>query len=349
MAIWTRTGFFALRMLSRPAAAAFLAGGAGLAALLAATRQFGLAGAARELKLVPNQFLAFTPTYGGNHALLAGGEATPFPNWVQLNDWGVLFWPGVVLVMFAGITRRDGLLFTGGVTGFLTGVFWHLFTISYVTETPTDLRVQMYRYASMATAIAAPWVPCAVAVLTPARLYAARAVLLSALVLVSGGAGIYFTAGASRLTAETGAEWAGDAALARELAREPAGARLAMLGGATSFVEMYNTDRGGYLPLWWVLGGASVPVGWDFGHPEYYEPLYRRVVQNFDSHAAAELQLTHVALAPGQLAPDDREPVSRFLERCAAQERASWGPAGSSTSRVLYAIHADACAGETRR
>ena len=318
--------------------------------LLLSSGQFGLVGSARDVRLTLNESMWVTPVYGGNHALLAGGEAVAMPNLAQFHDWGLLFWPGALLAVWVGLRRANFALLAGSLACVGSALFWHVFTVSYLTTTPTDFRVQMYRYASMATAVGASLLPCVAAILVPAQLQVARALLLSAVVVVSGGAGAYLVLGSNSLVVATREQWIGDASLAGELAREPAGARLAVLGGAATFVEMYNTDRGGYLPLWWALGGASVPVGWDFGRPEYYEPLYRRVIQDFDPQAAAELRLTHVAMAPAVFSVERRNALDLFLDRCAGREVAVWrGDAEPEGRRLLRINHASCAGGSVNR
>jgi hypothetical protein len=347
---WARAGCRRRPAWARPARGAALAAALGCALgavfLFGATRQAGGAGAAENVRLTWNAALAHTPVYGGNHALLSGGEPIPFPNWVALHDWGLLFWPGALLVLVGAWRRRDPILLAGGTAAVATAMFWHLCTVSYESRAPTDLRVQMYRYASVATASLAPLLPAgiyAAVIGGPARRQVVFAALLAPTVAVAGGAGAYLLAGVTSVAPEAPAHWAGDAVLARALAAEPGPHRLAVLRGPTSFTEMYNVHPGGYLPLWWGLGASAVPVGWDFGHPERYEPLYRRVVADLDPAAAAVLGLTHVALAPANVPPAARPALERFLARCRAELVDSWGAAEAAEARRLYRVRAASC------
>jgi hypothetical protein len=86
-------------------------------------------------------------------------------------------------------------------------------------------------------------------------------------------------------------------------------------------------------------------VGWDFGHPERYETTYRQVVRDFAPGAAAELGLTHVAFAPGEVPAAARPALDAFLARCDAVLLASWGDPGDGAARALYRISPTACGG----
>ncbi|HET7768009.1 MAG TPA: hypothetical protein VFN74_04485, partial [Chloroflexota bacterium] len=139
------------------------------------------------------------------------------------------------------------------------------------------------------------------------------------------------------------AQWAGDAALARRLALESGLRRLVVLNAPVTFVTMYNAAPGGNLPLWWAYGETPVPVGWDFGYPERYEPLYRRVAEEMDPRAAAELGVTHIALAPAAL-PLERHPgLARLLRGCRGQLVAAYGDPSQPTGRELYRLEPSAC------
>ncbi|MGH2355617.1 MAG: hypothetical protein ACRDI2_09775, partial [Chloroflexota bacterium] len=162
-------------------------------------------------------------------------------------------------------------------------------------------------------------------------------------VAVGGGAGLYLLAAVGAVVPSAPTRWAGDVALARALAAEPGLNRLAILHAPASFLAMYNDPTGGYAPLWWGLSAAAMPVGWDFGHPEQYGPLYRRVVMDYDPAAAAELRLTHVAVAPGQVPPADQAAVDAFLARCGASLIGTWRDAPDPAARRLYRIQANAC------
>lgn len=345
------------RRLGRP----LLAGGVGLvlglALLFGGARQLGGAGTAQGLHLVWNETLGRTPVYGGNHALLTGGQAVPFPNWVAVHDWGVLFWPGLAVVLAGAWRRRDAVLLTGGVTVLLAALFWQLGTVAYESQVSVDLRVQMYRFASMATAALAPLLPVGLQLSFAARPGESRSwppgrpgrwrigLLHLPLAVVGGGAGLYFLAALGTLQPAPPPEWAGDVALARVLAGERGASRLAVLNGPATFLEMYNAGPGGYVPIWWGWGAAAVPVGWDFGHPERYGLPYRRVVQEYAPGAAADLRLTHVAVAPSQVPVPDRAAVAAFLSRCDAILLGTYGDATQSAARRLYRIRPEACAG----
>ncbi|MDQ3699441.1 MAG: hypothetical protein M3442_00800, partial [Chloroflexota bacterium] len=348
------------RRPGRPLLAGALGLAVGLAVLFGGARQLGGAGTAQGLHLVWNETLGRTSVYGGNHALLTGGQTVPFPNWVAVHDWGVLFWPGLAVVLAGAWRRRDAVLLTGGVTVLLAALFWNLGTVAYESQVSVDLRVQMYRFASMATAALAPLLPVGLQLTfagrpggvgpgppkIPERPGLWRiGVLQLPLAVVGGGAGLYFLAALGTLQPAPPPEWAGDVALARVLAGEPGESRLAVLNGPATFLDMYNAGPGGYVPIWWGWGAAAVPVGWDFGHPERYGPPYRRVVQEYAPGAAADLRLTHVVIAPGQVPTPDRAAVAAFLSRCDAFLLGTYGDADQATARHLYRIRPEACAG----
>ncbi|HEU5318385.1 MAG TPA: hypothetical protein VFX49_19895, partial [Chloroflexota bacterium] len=71
---------------------------------------------------------------------------------------------------------------------------------------------------------------------------------------------------------------------------------------------------------------------------------YRRVVEAFDAGAAAELGLTHVALAADALGVEQLERARRFLARCGAVELARSSPTERDRENVLYRISPAACA-----
>jgi hypothetical protein len=323
----------------------------GLAALFLSARQAGAVGTAGGIRLLWNDGFGRTAVYGGNHAFLAGGESVPFPNWMAVHDWGMLFWPGVFLALVAAWRRRDAVLLIAILGPLLTALGWHLLTVAYDSPVPVDFRIQMYRYASTATATLGPLLPVGLffALLGTgpigAGLRLAHAALQVAVVTIAGGAGVYFLATVATLQPVPPPDAAGDVALARILARQPGLNRLAVLNGPDSFLEMYRTMRGGNLLLWWAWGGAAVPVGWDFGHPERYGPLYRRVVREYAPGAAAALGLTHVAVAPGLVPEADAPALAAFLSRCEAVLIGAWGEAepGNVVSRHLYRIDPAAC------
>jgi hypothetical protein len=98
--------------------------------LFGAARQFGGTGAAGGLHLEWNATFGTTPVYGGSHALLAGGEARPFPNWPAIHDWGVLFWPGIVLAVVGALRLRDATLLAGAAAALGAALFWHTLTVA---------------------------------------------------------------------------------------------------------------------------------------------------------------------------------------------------------------------------
>ena len=335
-----------LRHIGAGAAAGFVAC---LAIVLVCTRQVAPAGAATGVSVRWNDAMAITATYGGNRALLAGGTPLPMPNWVHVHDWGILFGPAL-LAALAVTRRRDALLLAALLAPLLTALFWHAFTVVYEAGLPTDLRVQMYRFASMATGVAAAPTLVALAARADralqrhrvARGFVHAALTLPALV-VGAGAGLLLAAGSASLPRDAPPESLAEAALARRLAAEPVGARLALLGGPSTFIGMYYGSPSGNMPIWWAIGGAPVPVGWDFGHPERYQAPYRLVVEAFDPGAAAELGLTHVVLASDALSAEQRERASRFLARCGAVELASTPLGVRQRRQALYRIEPAAC------
>ncbi len=335
--------------------------GTGLLLLFGASRQVGGAGAAASVGLAWNKWLTAIPVYGGNHALLDGAQAMPLPNWVLIHDWGLWFWPGLVVILAGGWRRRDPALMAGGGASLAGLVFWQLCTVTFGGQA-TGARVQMYRYASLASAFAAPLIPAGwYGCLRPlwpvpgrmgwrhAGWRVACALSLLPVVGVGAGAGGYLLAGISTVEVRPPQRYLGQIALARALAQQGGLNRLAVIGGPASFVEMYNSDRGGYLPLWWGHAAAAVPVGWDFGHPEVYEPLYRRVVRDLDPAAAAQLGLTHVAVDREHLDPASLPRLRAFLTRCHAVLLAAW-PAGAidnaaatDQGEALYRVDTGAC------
>jgi|GEM_PF-3768414 len=335
--------------------------GAGLLLLFGASRQVGGAGAATSVGLAWNKWLAAIPVYGGNHALLDGGQPLPLPNWVIVHDWGLWFWLGLIVILAGGWRRRDPALMAGGVASLAGLVFWQLCTVTFGGQVE-GARVQMYRYASLASSFAAPLIPAGwygcLRPLWPVPGWAgwrhagwrvACALSLLPVVGVGAGAGGYLLAGISSVDVRPPPRYLGQIALARTLAQQGGINRLAVIGGPASFVEMYNSDRGGYLPLWWGHAAAAVPVGWDFGHPEVYQPLYRRVVRDLDPAAAAQLGLTHVAVDREQLDPDSWPRLRAFLTQCHAVLLAAWpeGAAGAQLppdrGQALYRLDARAC------
>ena len=327
--------------------AASLVAASAVGLVLLCTRQTGAAGAATAVRLASNSAAGFTATYGGNRALLAGGVPVALPNWVAVHDWGLLFWPGVMTAMAAGVRRGSPMLTGVAIPAALCAVFWHLFDVNYVTMTPTEPRVQMYRFATMATASGAPLIVASLGVaLERPRALLARAslaALLGSALVVGSGAGAMLAYGATKIIPLSNPRFEGDAALARRLAIEPLGARFALLGGPRTFFQMYGATPAGYMPVWWALGGATVPVGWDFGHPERYEALYTRVVAEFDAGAAAELRLTHVAAARASLDDAERSALDQFLLRCNGEQIATWADGASAGSRALYRIRPAEC------
>jgi hypothetical protein len=318
-----------------------------LAVTIGLTRQLGAAGAAQGVGLTWNDRLGITPVYGGNHALLAGGQSVPLPNWVAVHDWGLLYWPGAIAGLIMACRIRRPLLAAGVAAPFASALFWHFLTVSYRAGIDTDQRVQMYRFASLAVAGLAPFLPVVVAAL-PRLTPPIKLAGIALIALVGGGAGIYLVAGALSLPQGTPFAWAGDVALARRLAVDPGDNRLALLGGPDTFLGMYNQGPGPYVPLWWAFGATPIPAGWDFGHPERYQPLYRRVVVSFDPTAAAELRLTHVALAPETTSsPALRDALDAFLTRCDGRLVAEWDSGGPAWRR-LYRIDPVSCAGQRR-
>jgi hypothetical protein len=294
-----------------------------------------------------------TAVYGGNHAFLAGGESVPFPNWMAVHDWGMLFWPGVALGLVAAWRRRDAVLLIAILGPLLAALGWHLLTVAYDSPVPVDFRIQMYRYASTATAILGPLLPVGLFFTLSGKgqgsagagLRLTHAALQVVVLIGAGGGGAYFLAAVAALQPVPPPDAAGDVALARILARQPGLNRLAVLNGPDSFLEMYRSTRGGNVLLWWAWGGAAVPVGWDFGHPERYGPLYSRVVRAYAPGAAASLGLTHVAVAPGLVPEADAPALAAFLTRCDAVLIGASGEAepGDVVARRLYRIDPEAC------
>jgi len=246
-----------------------------------------------------------------------------------------------------GLRQRNVLLAGAAIAAALCALFWHLFDVTYATVTPTEPRVQMYRFATMAAASGAPLIAASLGLaLDRSRTPLARKGLVLSLglaLVVGSGAGGMLAYGATKIIPLSNPRYDGDAALARRLSQEPPGARLALLGGPPTFFEMYSATSAGYMPVWWALGGATVPVGWDFGHPERYEALYTRTVAEFDANAAAELRLTHVAAAPASLGDAERSRLDQFLLRCHGERIAAWGDSASAGSKVLYRITAVDC------
>ena len=354
------------RLPWQPAVLAVYAAVAAGLLLFGTARQLAGTGAAAGLHLEWNATVAVTPVYGGNHALLAGGAPRSFPNWVAIHDWGVLFWPGLALAVVGAVRTRDATLLAGAAGTLGAALFWHAFTVAYASGTPSDPRVQMYRYASLATASLGPLLPIAIYACLRRRCTdgarhrssagalsrlaatvpsAGRAAVLAIASAIAGGGGALLLVGYLGLQPSSPPAVMGDVALAKRLAAELSGTRVnrvAVLGGPESFGAMYE-PHGGYLPLWWALGQAAVPVGWDFGYPERYQPLYRRVVSDLDPAAAAQLGLTHVALAPAQVAENRRPAVDSFLARCGAELLGEWGDAATPEGRRLYRVDARAC------